>query len=359
MATRKRLPELSWLNVAFCAAVVWIHALSYPATRLVHESWQYALVYSVQQISFVAVYGFFFLSGLKLTLFQNSASSPATLWTKRVKTLLLPYILAAAVYYAWFTIIRRYFPPSLFDFLGYLIRGDLSAPFYFLVALIQFIFLTPLLIRLVERFSPIFIIPASILISLLSSMYLNDILQLFVPEASFPYSDRLFTTYLVYYLSGCCAGSQYSEFLRILKKNKSFITSTTIIFGADKILLCWYSAATQKAISFYSITSMLFHLSAILTCFHIAVRLPQSLPRWLAKIDRASFLIYLYHSLALLGIDAVLRRLGITKLSVVFILRALFTFIAAPLACVLWQELWARVKLKLSQKQNHEKEMLS
>lgn len=350
MATRKRLPELSWLNIAFCAAVVWIHALSYPAAHLAHGSWQFTLVYSIQQISFVAVYGFFFLSGLKLTLFQSSASSTTTLWAKRSKTLLLPYILAAAVYYGWFTIIRRYFPPSLFDFFGYLIRGDLSAPFYFLVALIQFILLAPLLLRLMERFSPVLIIPAAILISLLSSMYLNDILQMFIPEASFPYSDRIFATYLVYYLSGCCAGRQYSEFLRILEKNKSLITSTTVICGAVKILLCWYSTVTQKAVPFYSITSMLFHLSAILTCFHIAVRLPQSLPRWLTKIDRASFLIYLYHSLALLAIDEVLRKLGITKISVVFILRALFTFIAAPLACIIWQELWARGKRKLSQK---------
>lgn len=347
MATKKRLPELSWLNIAFCATVVWIHVLSFPVAHLAQDSWQYALVYSVQQVSFVAVYGFFFLSGLKLALPQGSASSPAALWAKRGKTLLLPYVLAAAVYYTWFTVIRHYFPPSLPDFLGYLVRGDLSAPFYFLVALIQFILLAPLLLRLVDRFSPILTIPAAIFISLLSSMYLNDILQIFAPEASFPYSDRLFTTYLVYYLAGCCAGRRYSEFLHMLEENKTLITFTTVICGTVKILLCWHSVTAQRAVPFYPITSMLFHLSAILTCFHIAVRLPQTLPRWLAKIDRASFLIYLYHSLVLLGIDGVLHRLGVTKVSVVFAARALFTFIAAPLACIIWQELWTRGKRKL------------
>lgn len=353
MATKNRLPELSWLNIAFCAAVVWIHTLSYPAAHLTRGSWQYALIYSVQQISLAAVYGFFFLSGLKLALSQSSASSPAALWTKRSKTLLLPYILAAAVYYVWFTVIRRYFSPSLSDFLGYLVRGDLSAPFYFLVALIQFILLAPLLLRLVDRFSPILTVPAAILITLLSSMYLNDILQIFAPEASFPYSDRIFTTYLVYYLSGCCAGRRYSEFLQMLEKNKTLITSITVICGTVKILLCWYSATVQKAVPFYPIASMLFHLSAILTCFHIAVHLPQALPCWLAKIDRASFLIYLYHSLALLGIDGVLRRLGITRISVVFAVRALFTFIAAPTVCIIWQELWSRGTHRLHLKQIH------
>jgi hypothetical protein len=61
---RKR--EISSLNCLFCVMVVCIHLLSEPVTRFEKGTWQYAVAFVPQQLMFVSVYGFVFLSGLKL-----------------------------------------------------------------------------------------------------------------------------------------------------------------------------------------------------------------------------------------------------------------------------------------------------
>ena len=49
---------------------------------------------------------------------------------------------------------------------------------------------------------PPVLLPLALGITWLSSMYFNAVLQLAVPNAAFPYGDRVFTSYLVYYLAG-------------------------------------------------------------------------------------------------------------------------------------------------------------
>jgi len=353
MAANQRRPELSWLNVAFCGLVIWSHSSSYALTHLSTDSWQYALMYSLQRICFVSVYGFFFLSGVKLTLSRKKPPPPLTFWAKRGKAILLPYCLAVAVYYIWFSLILRYFPPSLPDYLGYLVRGDLSAPFYFTVAMAQFILLAPLLRALAENCSAILLVPTALIVTLVSVMYFTDVLRIFVPGADFAYSDRIFTTYLVYYLAGCCAGRQYDSFLDMLERNRHFITAMTAGLAALDVVLCWLNYTGRRIVPFTCLTAVLFQLSAVLFSFLLAVRLPQQMPKWLAGIDHAAFLIYLYHSLALSGVDVLLSRLGITKVSAVFTLRASFTYLATPIACIFWQRLQAagkqlvKVKIKI------------
>lgn len=206
--TRKK--ELSLLNLLFCILVVLIHCLSQPVSVLDRSSWQYALVLCVQRLAFVSVPGFFFLSGLKLTLFADRHRSLIKYWLGRVRTILLPYILAVAIYYLYFWT-HHYFPFSLADFWGYLVRGDLSSHFYFVVTLVQFMVLTPVFLWLARRFDPAVLLPFALGLTWLSSLYLQDILTSAVPGVTFPYGDRVFLSYLIYYLAGCCAGQSYFQ----------------------------------------------------------------------------------------------------------------------------------------------------
>ena len=64
MAEKKRLSELSVLNLLFCFMVLWSHCSGQPITVLEHSSWQYGLMICLQRLTFVSVSGFFFLSGL-------------------------------------------------------------------------------------------------------------------------------------------------------------------------------------------------------------------------------------------------------------------------------------------------------
>ena len=204
MAEKKRLSELSVLNLLFCCLVIWIHCSSQPVLVLDHSSWQFGLMICLQRLAFVSVTGFFFLSGVKLTL-PTDPPPLGRYWRRRVQAIFLPYLLAVAVYYMYF-MRHGYFGFSLPDLIGYAIRGDLSAPFYFLVALAQFVVLVPLFRWLARRWSPVILLPIALGVTVLSGQYLNDMLHLLSPALNFAYGDRIFTTYLVYYLAGCCAG---------------------------------------------------------------------------------------------------------------------------------------------------------
>lgn len=334
--SRPRRSELSRLNVLFCLLVVFIHVASHPVSALDKLSWQYSLVLIPQRLAFVSVPGFFLLSGVKLTLPRSREPTLGAYWSGRAKALLLPYILACGVYYLYF-VSRHYFPASLSDFAGYLVRGDLSAQFYFLIALIQFILLSPLFRILARRWSPALLLPFALGLTWLSSIYFNSILQLFLPGASFPYADRIFTSYLVYYLAGCCIGQHYHRFLELLKENRGLITALFLFFALADGGISLLAFSGRRSAPYLELVHTLYILSAILFFFDLAQRRTAPLPRPIQKIDRASYLIYLYHCLVIVIFNSTAARLGITRVSILFVFRILVVYGVTIAGCLLWQ----------------------
>lgn len=338
--------ELSWLNLAFCLLVVWIHCASHPVAYLQRESWQFLLIYSAQRLSFVAVYGFFFVSGLKFTLPRSRPRTLASYWRGRAASILLPYCLSVAVYY----LLTNWYlgaPLSLSELLGHLVLGDMAAHYYFLIALFQFILLAPLFLWLSRRWSPVLLLPLSLVVTLTCQQYLPDILHLFLPGYWFPYNGLSFTTYLFYYLAGCCAGQHYEEFIRLVERDRGLIDAVCALSGIFVTYLFWLSATDRYYAPFLNLIHTLYISTGILVCFQIALRLPRRMPRWLARLDQVSYLIYLYHCLFLMAADVLLGRLGIVRVGHTFLLRTAFAFTATPLACAAWRSLTDRRKKEI------------
>ena len=262
--------------------------------RLSELSWQFGLMICLQRLAFVSVSGFFFLSGVKLTL--PTAPPPlGRYWRRRVQAIFLPYLLAVAVYYMYF-MRHGYFGFSLPDLIGYAVRGDLSAPFYFVVALAQFVVLVPLFRWLARRWSPVILLPVALGVTMLSGQYLNDMLHLLSPALNFAYGDRIFTTYLVYYLAGCCAGQCYQEFVELLQKNLRLLVGCALFLMAADAYCSWQLFVNGQPVPFLETLHTLYQLTAIPALYALALRFPIRLPPLAQKMDRASFLVYLYHS---------------------------------------------------------------
>lgn len=347
MPQTRRRPELSRLNVLFCLLVVFIHTASHPVSVLDKLSWQYALVLIPQRLAFVAVPGFFLLSGVKLTLPRTRPQTLAAYWKGRARNILLPYLLAAAIYYLTF-IKLGWFPFSLGDFARYLVTGSLSAPFYFLIALFQFILLAPLFQWLAQRWSPVLLLPFALGLTWISSMNLNAVLQLFVPSAAFPYADRVFTSYLFYYLAGCCIGVRYQDFLDLLADNRGLITALFAFFACADGGISLLAFSGRRGAPYLELVHTLYIISAILFLYTLAARTASPLPRWAAAIDRASFLVYLYHCLVITLFNDFAARFGMGRVSVLFVLRVLMVYSVTIGGAVLWQTLYAKLTRKRS-----------
>lgn len=328
------------MNVAFCLMVVWCHCVSHPIAQLERDSWQFLFVYLTQRLFIASVYGFFLLSGLKLTLSRSKPPSLPRYWKGRMQAIFLPYLLAVLLYYLWFVYYLHYFPFSLSDLAGYMIRGDLSSHFYFVIALFQFVLLTPLFRWLSERWSPHLLLPFALGVTWLSAQHLGEILQLFWPQLSFRYADRVFLSYFFYYLAGCYIGRRYEEFIAALRKNQGMILTLFVLFAGADLVLTALNVTGRRHIPYLEQVHMLYILSAILFSFLVASRVGRPLPAWLAQVDKASYLIYLYHCLFISAYnDLASRFLPGARISVLFAGRLLFVYLLTPLTCVLWQRL--------------------
>lgn len=345
MSQTKRKTELSELNLIFCMMVLWSHCSGQPITVLDHSSWQYGLMICLQRLTFVSVSGFFFLSGLKLTLSKRTPLPYGRYLLGRVKTIFLPYLLAVTVYYIYF-VRHSYFPFSLPDLIGYAVRGDLSSPFYFVVALAQFVVLTPLFRWLSRRWSPALLLPLGFGITLLSGQYFNDLLHAISPALTFLYNDRLFTTFLIYYLAGCCAGQNYDRFLELLRSNRPLILVCGALFAAADVFFSWGHFVHGQAAPFLELLHMLYQLSAIPAIYVLVLDHPHPLRPLAQRMDRASFLVYLYHSLVIVIFNDWAWQQGIHKVSVQFVLRVLVVYSVTFAGCMLWQYVLEQIRTK-------------
>lgn len=224
----------------------------------------------------------------------------------------------------------------------------MSGQFYFLIALLQFILLAPLFQSLARRWSPALLLPFALGVTWLSSMYFNSILQLFLPDASFPYSDRVFTSYL----AGCCIGQHYQRFLDLLRENRELITALCLFFALADGSISLLAFSGRRSAPYLELVHTLYILSAILFIFEWAYRRTTSLPCLVQRLDRASYLIYLYHCLVIVIFNSAAARLGITRVSILFLLRILVTYTVTTTGSLLWQWAaeWLRKQIKIGGK---------
>ncbi len=255
----------------------------------------------------------------------------------RVRTILLPYCLACAVYYFYYCFVRHFYAFSPKGFLSLTASGLMAAPFYFIVALAQFIVLMPLLRYVAERVSPVFSLPLALGISWASELHFADFVCIFLPESAFRFGDRMCTTYLFYYLAGCYIGLRYEEFLAALRGNRRFVCGAFALTAAADLYLSYRARVQGLWSPLVSWAHFLYLLCAIAFCYLVAAGIRRPLPRVLARVDRASFLIFLYHTLLILIADKAFEDAGIVSVGVQYALRLGIVYLGAPLGCAAWQ----------------------
>ena len=99
--SKKRLTEISCMNILFCLLVIWIHVNSEPIGALDRTGILWNVLFFLWKGSAFVVQGFIFLSAFKLFL-KDKPMQYGKFYLGRIKQIILPYILCAAVYYLYF-----------------------------------------------------------------------------------------------------------------------------------------------------------------------------------------------------------------------------------------------------------------
>ena len=327
------------MNILFCSLVIFIHILSQAVSTLDPFSWQRTVVAVPQWLSFVAVYGFFLLSGVKLFL-SPSMSNPAPMdwkkyYLKRIKRILLPYLIAVVVYYLYF-LGQGIYTFSGTQLIHFALTGRIASHFYFIVTLIQFIVLAPLWRRWVIRYSPVIILPLSVGLMFVFGYGINGVLDIIAPGITFPFQDRFFLHYLFFYVAGCYIGANYADFMELVNQHKKLIFRCVGVFTVlDIVCSGWFFLHGNYYVSSHEEQlHMLYMISLILLLFLV---LPQNraLPNLFYQLDQVSYLVYLYHMLGILVFNQINHFTTDTVLAT--ICRGLFVLSTVVPLCMLWR----------------------
>lgn len=232
------LEELTYFNAICCLLVVLIHVLSNAVSSLRTDSWQYALVLFPWRMAAFVVPAFLFSGAVKMARTFSApldTSGYLRYLGRRIRKVYLPYLVWNLVYYLCFLRIG-YVRGTLSDFLHYVLTGTLSAPFYYVLITMQFYILLPLWRWMVEKLCWPFALCLSFPVTFLS-INLNSLLHPLGLEL--PYLDRIFPSYLCFWVMGLYAGAHYGEFTGQLsmKAREWWLGLSVIFLGAFALWL--------------------------------------------------------------------------------------------------------------------------
>lgn len=331
--SNKRKQDIVFMNILFCLLVIFIHIASEIITDMPRNTLIFGTVFVAHRLSSFVVQGFLVLSSVKL--FLKSEINYPKYYLTRLFRVYLPYVIWVFIYYCYFCY-KDYFGFSLGGLAGYILNGDLSAHFYYIIILFQFDLLAPLWRMLFKKGNGAVHIAFSLIVTVISSQYLMPILTTLFPSVPAFDFTNCFLRYQVYWTAGCLIGKNYGEFQSYLKSNKIAIL---LMFVLCAFLNGALSLATvNHSPVWLEFIHMMYCMSAILFVYMVGQLFAgNSILKPLSFIDKSSYAIYLMHCLILVICNNYMTEMGITSLTTRFCIRAAVVYGVSFGVCILWQ----------------------
>ncbi|WP_054023031.1 acyltransferase [Bacillus sp. FJAT-28004] len=323
-AKRPYLPALDVFRAFGILAVIMIHATSAIVANYDHSATLYPLYVFLNTFTKFAVPVFIFLSGF--VLFYNYYDKPFTtraigqFYKKRMSKVLIPFILFSFLYFA-FTRLAQFGFSDIQTFIGYftttkflkmLIFGKTYTHLYFVVIIIQFYALAPLMLYAVNRFPKLskHIVWIGLLIQWLFIYKISREYHLISP-GSYAF------TYMFYFTAGAFIGIYYvklADWINLTRNNATVqkIVATVALWvlflSSSMIMVYFYYEKRLTGLSI--INTSLLELVDEVRCVTAAIVLLQvsfwiytawnkMVVKALIHIGATSFGIYLVHPIIL------------------------------------------------------------
>lgn len=321
----KRKTELSMMNIIMCLLVIFVHIASWTIGSMDKESVKYIFLLVPWRLSAFVVQGFLFLSGVKLFSAAKPFSYGRFLFGRLIK-ICLPYLLWVGVYYAYFIGIGWY-TFSWSDLAEYVFLGTLCSHFYYIIIAMQFYLLMPFWRFLLDRVPAWLLCGVSVLITAWVKRFVH-----------FQYDDRVFFSYLCYFVVGAVVGRNYDKVCAFCKRFVWLLCGAFSTLGFADAWLTYRSQVHGAVYPWFEVLHLCYCFAAILSLFSVGLWLCENrtLPRFVSLCDRASYGMYLSHVLFIYIANALLHRAGITDLLYTFVLRGIFTYAATIALCALY-----------------------
>ncbi len=319
--------ELDYMNGIGCLLVVLIHVLSIGVNRADRSSPLAAAVYLLWRLAACAVPMFLYTGAVKMARqFGDARLTPGVYFRyilRRFTKIYLPYAAWVVVYYLFFLRIG-YVRGGVGELASYLLIGNLSAQFYYVVVIMQFYLLMPLWVWMLRHVRAYAAIGVSLMIRL-CMLQLPAVLTGLGIE--FPYTNRIFPAYLVFWVAGLYAGKYYDAFTPTTRERP--VQAVSILTVAVYACLTLREYVTGEPLFDLDQIKIFTDLLSVVLLHGAALKLTESdgpLTRALGWVHRASFSVFLSHCLFLTAVTASLENAGVTRLSVLLAARFLVCY---------------------------------
>lgn len=340
-AGKKRLSELSFMNVIFTLMVIFVHIFGESVTGLDKSSLQYFTVFAPWKLFQFVVQGFVFLSGVKLFIKDKTLENVGGFYFGRLKRVVLPYVIWVVIYYAYFVAIR-WINADTGEFFRYLVTGDISAQFYFVIIICQMYLLAPVISKILNKTDSFTPVIYSLFISLLLGQYMPGLVALFEPEYYFAYNDRLFTTYLFYFVAGAVVGKNYEAVKKALLSARVSVYVMFGFFAASNLTLSYLTSSGRIYIGWLEPLHFAYSVSAVLAAFTLFAWVSErraDTPRLIRALDSSSYMLYLSHVLVLFMVRRSLDRFGVVDIGVRLVLTVVLMTLYIAVSVPVWETL--------------------
>lgn len=340
----KKKYEISFLNTLFCVLVVFIHVASAPVTALEKNTLQWFTVFIPWRLSAFVVQGFIFLSGMKMFLHfkTDEKFDYKKYYISRLKKIVLPYVFCVCLFYVYF-LRHGYFNFDFSDLLLYILNGTLVSHFYFVVVIVQFYLLRPLWQKMLRNVSAVCAILVSAAVTVFALYFQQTVLSSIL-QKNFVFNDRVFTTYLIYWILGCYAGANYSVFFKLLERIKTISIEFFAVTAAE-LVLSYLHFSGLKNIAYLELVHVVYCVSAIAFFSAVSLKISESIMKIkiFASVDRLSYYIYLIHPLLIIIADDKMNQLKIYDFGIAFVLRGIAAYVGTITVCWVYQ--WIKNKM--------------
>lgn len=320
------IPEIDILRTIAILAVIMIHATGFMLSKLDKGSATYLPYSFLQNLSAFAVPVFLFVSGF--VLFYSYLDKPitsrmlGTFYRKRILTAVVPYAAFSVIYY----VVRHQKDPNLLTLgtlrhFGYLLlTGQAYTHLYYMIVIIQFYLLFPLLLVAMKKIgSPLAVLLGSAAVQWAYYFVNREVIVKLtsIPEV-FHQTGDFFTSYLAYFMFGAYLAAHGDKFMAFVKFEKPFRSGLRRAIPWIFIAAVWlatgiyyayinYMGAAHKiwatSQTFQSVW-FVYNLASGVVLFRLAVwlyhRLRSGWRQAIVLIGQCSFGIYLVHPLVLI-----------------------------------------------------------
>lgn len=316
---RKQYMSIHFMRIMACLMVILIHISATPVVSLEPNSFAQAIFVFINQIAKPAVPIFIFISGFLLhNIYRGKPLSPLKYWKKRLPKLVVPYVVWALGYY-FIYVKLGYYPLDLKFVMHGLLLGTFIYHLYFMVIIIQFYILYPLLHYVATKMGENL------------TFVLILIIQLSVIAVPFEWRDRLFLTYFSYFGLGMLLSVHLSRLSKLCKPYLLHFALFFIVGGLNALLFFnsqngWIKLPSIANSLFYVLFSIACILALLFGFEGLAARLTFNTrtQKRIVTLSDATQNIYYAHPLFIMGSEFVMNQMGVLSIS----LRALSAFLS-------------------------------